>query len=199
MKSWLFAGVGVLIGLIAVLGFGLSKPYSLRGAIFSPAQKAPDFFLRDVNQNSFRLSDQKNRLVLLFFGYTRCPDVCPQTMMAMKQIRASLGTQAKNVDFVFISVDPAYDTPAKVKAFVNNFDPNIIGLSGTEAELQPVWKAYGVYRESTHPEDNSPEQIEAHSAEAYLVDRQGRLRLAYSEGTAMNDMAQDIRFLLTNG
>jgi protein SCO1 len=198
MRNWIWLGVGILIGLAGVLGAAFIRPYTLHGSVFTPAQKAPDFSLQDANGNSFRLSDQKDRLVVLFFGYTRCPDVCPQTLTMMKEIRADLGTRAKDVSFVFITVDPAYDSAAIVKDFVKAFDPDIVGLTGTEASLQPVWKAYGVYRESTNPADHTPEQIEAHSAQAYLVDRAGRLRLTYSDGTPANDIEQDIRYLLSN-
>ena len=138
-------------------------------------------------------------MVLLFFGFTSCPDVCPTTLSDFKQVRQRLGKDADRVSFVFITVDPDRDTPERMAKYASGFDPSFIGLSGDEAQLGPVWKAYGVYRQLKKASaDDTAYEVE-HSTQLYLVDASGNLRLTYSYGTPVDDLLQDIRFLLKKG
>ncbi|NOH04289.1 MAG: SCO family protein [Chloroflexi bacterium] len=137
----------------------------------------------------------RQRIVLLFFGYTSCPDVCPTTLAEMKQVMDALRDDAQHVQVVFISVDPERDTPEKIQAYANHFHPSFIGLSGAEAELEPVWQAYSIFREVVQS-DSALGVIVNHTARTYLVDAQGNLRLSYAYGTPVEDIVHDIKLLL---
>ncbi len=195
-RTVLWLGLGLLLGFIVALGVTMSRPYTLRGSEIQQAYTAPDFNLTDGNGDSFRLSDQQGRLVLIFFGYTSCPDVCPTTLSEMKQIKARLGNDADKVEVVFITVDPERDLPEKVGQYVSAFDPSFVGLSGTEQQLDPVWQAYGVYHQANKKSPEDTQYAVEHSSRLYLVDTAGNLRLTYSFGTAVDDILQDVRYLL---
>jgi protein SCO1/2 len=136
------------------------------------------------------LSGQQGNAVLLFFGYTSCPDVCPATLAAFKQMRAQLGAAADRVQFVMVTTDPAVDTPAKLSQFLGGIDPALVGLTGSRAELMPVWAAYGVYVDQV-----APGAVD-HTSRLYAVDAAGNLRLTYQADTPPADVAQDVRRLL---
>ena len=131
----------------------------------------------------------------MFFGFTNCPDICPATLSVFKQVSSELGRASTNVKYVFITVDPNRDTPEKVQSYISGFNPDFIGLSGSEADLTPVWNAYGVYREINTSKSATDYDV-THSTRIYLIDTHGDLRLTYSFGTPAQDMADDIRFLL---
>jgi protein SCO1/2 len=117
-------------------------------------------------------------------------------MADYKKILANLGSKADQVTFVLVTVDPAFDSAATMDAYLANFDPRIVGLVGTEAQLMPVWEAYGVYRETTHHGGNTPEELESHSARIYGIDKQGQMRVTYSNGTPYEDIESDLQYLL---
>jgi protein SCO1 len=195
----LFSVVAVAVGLMfAMADAGVfSRPYALHGAPVDPTFAAPDFTLNDQHGQPFQLSAQRGKLVLIFFGYTHCPDECPLTLAQFKQARDQLDrfAQADQVRFVFITIDPERDTQEQIKTYLDAFDPAFVGLTGSEADLTPVWRAYGVYRQKqpgSTPDDYSMD----HSAQVYLVDTRGNWRLTWPPELAAQDMVQDIRYLL---
>src|SRR5512143_1730289 len=170
----------VLGGLVALVVLGIAgaemlvQAYKFRGSAIDPPVAANNFTLKDQNGHAFQLGDQRGKIVLMFFGYTNCPDVCPTTLLQFKQARAQLGSQAERVRFVFVTVDPERDTADKIKTYLGAIDPGIIGLTGSQAELEAVWKAYGVYRQQQPGQ--SPDQyadLIEHSGRVYLIDTQG--------------------------
>lgn len=188
-------GLVLLIGVVAIVTFAFQKTDSFRGTLYDPAQPAPEIALTRADGQDFRLSDQKGKVVYLFFGYTSCPDVCPTTLAEMRQVREAVGDKADQVEVVFVTVDPDRDTPEKVQKYASVFNPNFIGLSGSMDELQQIWDAYGVYRKieaSTDPNDYPV----THSSRLYLVDQGGNLRLSYAFGTPPDDVARDLKTLL---
>lgn len=188
--------LGVLLGLALIAGVAMATPYTLRGSALVPPPPAPDFTLTAGDASPWQLSDQKGRLVLVFFGYTTCPDVCPATLAEMQQMRERLGEErARDVQVVFITVDPERDTPERIGKYVAGFDPSFVALSGSEAELQPVWDAYGVFRE-INPNSTGSGYLVDHTARVYLIDRAGNLRASYVFGTPLDDYVQDVKFLL---
>ncbi len=196
-KKFVFGGIIALVVLVIAGAEGFARNYAFRGSLIDPPFSAPDITLNDQNGQPFRLSDQRGRIVLIFFGYTHCPDICPTTLAQFKQARTQLGSQADQVRFVFITVDPQRDTAERMKTYLAALDPTIIGLSGSEADLTPVWSHYGVYRQKQAgptPDDYSMD----HSTQVYLVDKQGNLRLTYAYGTPTDNMVQDIRYLLAH-
>lgn len=194
----LWIGLGILLGLLMVGAITLTRPYTLRGSRIDPPIPAADFALKESDGQVFRLSEQRGKITLIFFGYTTCPDVCPATLAEMKQVRERLGENADRVSFVFVTVDPQRDTPERIGDYVANFDPAIHGLSGSESELEPVWKSYGVYRAIQNVETAAGYLVD-HTARVYLVDAQGNLSVTYAFGTPVDDLVLDLRYLLKNG
>ncbi len=171
------------------------QPYAYHGSVIEPPARAADFTLTAHDGKSFRLSEQTGKSVVLFFGYTSCPDVCPTTLYNFKKIRAQLTHQADQTRFVFITVDPERDTRERLGAYVTNFDPSFVGLTGTMNELEVVWKNYGVYR-AKREGGTALGYLVDHSSRIYLVDPRGNLRVTYTDDTLADDIARDIRHLL---
>ena len=193
----LWIAFGIFLGLLGVGAVVLTRPYAFRGSRIEPPVPATDFTLNQADGSSFTLSEQRGKLTLIFFGYTTCPDVCPATLSEMKQIRERLGADAERVSFVFVTVDPERDTPERMGQYVAAYDPAIHGLTGSEAELEPVYKAFGVYR-AKQEVNSSVGYLVDHTSRVYLVDQQGNLSVTYSFGTPVNDMLLDVRHLLKN-
>jgi protein SCO1/2 len=194
-KKWWIGGL-IAVVVLAIAGTEtFLSAFKFRGSAIDPPVAAADFWLKDQTGQVFQLGGQRGKLVLLFFGYTSCPDVCPTTLAQFKRARAQLGGQAERVRFVFVTVDPERDTPAQMGKYLGAFDPAFVGLGGSEAELEPVWKAYGVYRQ-IQPGSSATGYLVDHSARAYLIDAQGNLRLTYAFGATADDMAADMRYLL---
>lgn len=188
---------GTLIGLLLLLlgvGFVL-RPYTYRGTSIEPPLPMMDFRLLDQHGAEFRLSDLKGKLVLVFFGYTYCPDVCPITLAEFKQVKENLAQQADKVRFVFITVDPQRDSPEVLAKHLQNFDPQFIGLTGTEEDLAKVWKQFGAYREIRQVE-GSQNYLVDHTARIYVLDAEQNLILTYSYDTGARILLEDIRHLL---
>ncbi len=191
-----FAPLALIVSALAAMAAWGLRPYTFRGQPLQPPRPAPDFVLVDPDGHPFRLSDQRGRVVLLFFGYTTCPDVCPTALARFRQVREALGAEAAHVRFVFITVDPERDTPARLKRYVETFSPDFIALTGDRAALARVWEDYGVYVERQEAEGSAVGYLITHSSWTYLVDPDGDLRLIYPHGIAAQGMAMDIRYLL---
>jgi protein SCO1/2 len=189
-KTFFWLVLGLAAGLILTAGLALARTHTLNGSVLEPPQPAAQIALED-----FRLSDQKGKVVLVFFGYTFCPDVCPATLGTMKRFLERVGNQADRVEVVFVTVDPQRDTTEKMDAYTSAFDPRITGLSGTEADLEQVWQAYWVFHEA-QPAGSSGAYLVDHSSQVFLIDPQGNLRTTYAFGTSAEDIAADVRFLL---
>jgi len=194
-RKILLGVVGILGVVVLVWATAFARPYILKGSEITSGVAAPEIALTQADAQPFNLTAYRGRIVLVFFGYTSCPDVCPTTMADFKRLKADLGEKASQVEFVFITVDPQRDTPERTQAYASGFDQGFIGLSGTEGELQPVWTAYGVYRKLEDNGHHDGYSVE-HSTRIYLIDKSGHLRLTYPYGTAVTDLAGDIRYLL---
>lgn len=183
-----------MIAVFVILG--PTRPYTFQGSLIDPPVKAPQFKLSEVNGEQFQLSDLDGQVVIMFFGYTSCPDVCPVTLTDFLQIRSKLGDKADKVSFVFITVDPERDTAERMKKYLTNFDPEIIGLTGERSELEAVWAKYGVY--AAKVEGGSGENyLMDHSSRIYVIDPQGNLLLTYLFGTDYQVIAEDVRYLVS--
>jgi len=195
-SKYLYIGVGLLVGLALTLGVWnvLARSYTYQGSLINPPVPAADFTLTDQQGRPFQLSDQKGKVVLIFFGYTNCPDICPITMAQFKLVKDGLGDLANNVRFVFITVDPQRDNVETLRAYVGKFDPSFVGLTGDPTNLAGVWKDYGVYvnKDATDSQDN---YIDEHTARIYAIDAKGNWRLTYLYGTETDALVQDISHL----
>lgn len=172
------------------------RPYQFNGSAYPEQLPAADFELTRTDGQPYRLSDRQGRVVLIFFGYTFCPDVCPATLADAKRLIEGLGDQAEQVDFLFITVDPERDTPEVLGNYVANFHPAIIGLTGSEEALAAMREDYFVFAEKEVIEDSAVGYLMAHTARVFLVDPAGRLRLSYAFGTLPDDILQDVRYIL---
>lgn len=159
------------------------------------ADYAKDFSLTDADGKVRTLADFKGKVVVLFFGYAQCPDVCPTTMTEMAQVKQALGADADKLQVLFITVDPARDTPTVMKAYMGAFDPSFVALIPTPEQLAATakdFKAYYKKVDGTTPTSYSMD----HSAASYLYDPKGRLRLYARYGTGVPAMVADIKALL---
>lgn len=198
-KKTLLVGVFVflLVGLVAAGVYLFSEPPGFRGTAYTePFPTAPEFELARGNGESFRLGEARGDVVLLFFGYTSCPDICPTTMAELKTALDRVGREkAENVKVVFVTVDPQRDTPERVQEYVNHFDDDFIGLSGSEAELAKVWNEYGVFREVVDGTSAAGYLVD-HTARVTLIDQQGHLRVSYSFDAPVENIVHDLQLLL---
>jgi protein SCO1/2 len=183
-----FLGVGILALLmtVAAIVYTTSKP-SFKGAVISPPWPAPELKLTDHNGQPFQMSSQRGKVVLLFFGYTNCPDECPLTMAHLKLALESLGNRAKDVQVVMVSTDPFRDTPQALKDFMAHFNPSFLGLTGTSGELRKAWIDYGVTVEAGG---------ETHSTYLYVIDPSGDVRETFLPDAEPNQIASDVSLLL---
>ncbi len=202
MKSihYFLFGLGSALGLVIVAGVALlTRSYAYQGSLIDPPLPIADFQLtgQDGQPVHFRdlYGEGDGKVVLVFFGYTHCPDVCPLTLADFKQVKAQLQSQAAQVRFVFITVDPERDTPEVLGKHLANFDPSFTGLTGNRQELEPVWKTFGVYQ-AKEGTGRAAEDLVDHTSRVYAIDRHGDLRLTYLFGTRPEAIAQDVEHLL---
>jgi protein SCO1/2 len=142
----------------------------------------------------FRLSDLRGKIVLLFFGYTYCPDVCPATLAELNQALYKLQISADSIQVVFVSVDPDRDTPESTQEYVERFNPSFIGLSGSMDELEKIWQDYDIFREVVVSDSNLT--TVSHTARVILIDQDGSMRLSYAFGTPVADIVFDLNLIL---
>lgn len=172
---------------------GLQERQAFR---LQPPAPAHDFVLTDQHGRPFQLSAQKGHPVLLFFGYTHCPDVCPTTLVTFKSVKELLGERARDVRFVFITVDPERDTPERLREHVGYYDPDFVALWGPPKEIDSVRAAYGIVATREQQEGAPGGYWIVHTAASLLVDPQGRLSALYPFGTSAEEIAADLRQLL---
>jgi protein SCO1 len=161
----------------------------------SGADYAKDFQLPDQNGQMRSLKDFKGKIVVLFFGYTQCPDVCPTTLTEMMQAKQMLGADGDKLQVVFVTVDPERDTPQLLKAYMANFDPSFVALRGSPDELAAVAKDFKMYYKKAEGKTPTSYTMD-HSAASYVYDTQGRLRLYTRYGTGAQALASDFKLLL---
>jgi protein SCO1/2 len=154
---------------------------------------APDFTLTDQNSRPFQLSNLRGHTVALFFGYTHCPDVCPTTLAALARAKRQLGTEGARFDVVFVTVDPQRDTKAVVAKYVRLFDPSFIGLTGTTAQLAPVYAAYKVYHQALPSHGSAAGYLVAHSSTVDFIDPHGHIRSFGDWSDTPAELAADVK------
>lgn len=180
----------------AVLALGSRRSgTTFHGSELQPPAPAPDFALTSVAGETVRLSDWKGQVVVLYFGYTFCPDVCPATLAKLAQARQVIGEPAATLRVVMITVDPERDTPAALNRYVTAFNSEFLGLTGTPEQIQTVAKAYGIYYRR-HEGSAATGYLVDHTASALVIDRQGKLRLLLPYEQSVPEVASDLRILL---
>lgn len=154
-----------------------------------------DFVLTDHNGRAKSLKDFAGKVVVLFFGYTQCPDVCPTTMVELVAVKKLLGRDGERLQGLFVTLDPQRDTPEVLKAYVENFDPTFLALYSTPEKLQALAKEYKVYYNKVDGPTPSSYTLD-HSAGSYVYDAMGKLRLYTRYGSGPAALAADIKLLL---
>lgn len=160
------------------------------------ADYAKDFALTDFNGQPRSLKDYQGKIVVMFFGYTQCPDVCPTAMTELVAVKKLLGADGDKLQALFVTVDPERDTPEMLKAYMGNFDPSFVALrADTPEKLAAVAKDYKVYYKKVEGKTPTSYTMD-HSAGSYVYDTQGRLRLYARYGSGAGALATDIKLLL---
>jgi protein SCO1/2 len=188
--------IAVLVLLLSAGAPTAARPAELRGAVLSPPRRASDFALATPEGRSFRLSDQRGRVVALSFGYTSCPDVCPTTLAELVQVRSRLGAAGARFQVVFITVDPERDTPERLREYAQGFAGGLVALTGDPEALARVRRAYGVVAEKRAVPGTRQAYLIDHSAFVYVIDPDGRLRVLFNFGASIEDMTHTVRLLL---
>ncbi len=185
----------LLVLILLAMGMaGCRRPYTFHGMVMQSPQPAPDFTLTTHQGQPLRLSDLRGRTVVLYFGYTFCPDVCPATLSEWAKAMRLLGDKADQVQFLMITVDPERDTPAKMADYVSHFDPRFIGLSGPADEIARIATLYGVYYQKH--EEGGENYLVDHTATQTVIDKDGYIKLIFPFGTTADDIAADLRYML---
>ena len=141
------------------------------------------------------MKDFAGKVVIVFFGFTQCPDVCPTTMVELAQIKKTMGTDGDKLQVVFITVDPERDTPELLKAYMGNFDPTFIALRPTMEQLPQVAKDFKIYYKKVEGKTPGSYSVD-HSAGSYVYDSKGNIRLYIRYGSDAQGLTSDFRLLL---
>jgi protein SCO1/2 len=182
-------------GALVLAGCDNKQPSFQNLDITGNSQFATDFALPDTNGKLRTLADFKGKAVILLVGYTHCPDVCPTTMAELSQAMQQLGPDAARVQVLFVTVDPARDTPEVLSQYVAAFNPSFIGLRPTDAQLAKVAKDFRVYYAKV--EGKTPDSYTMdHTAASYVFDPSGKLRLFARDGQGVRPWIHDLRLLL---
>jgi protein SCO1/2 len=184
--------VGLLVVGIAI--FQYTMPPVLHGSVIEPPKPMPDFTLQAGN-GPVSLADFRGKIVVLYFGYTSCPDVCPTTLANLRQALDSLGSKAGDVQVLFVSVDWKRDTPAKMASYTSAFRPDFIGLSGTQEQINAVTKDYGIFYQLNLPDANGYYSVD-HTATVQVLDRQGSLIMTWPYGLTPDELLDDLKVLV---
>jgi len=191
----LLPALAVLFSLI-LSGCNLFS-YEFKGTQFDPPIPIDDFELVDNHNQPFHLSDVKGNIVLVFFGYTFCPDVCPLTLADVRTALDGLEGR-EHVKVLFISVDPDRDTPESLDEYVTAFDPDFIGLTDPDyANVQKVMKPFGAYAEKEGVENSAAGYLVNHTARLYLLNPQQEMLLTYAFGFDADDLRSDLEHLIS--
>ncbi|MCJ0762125.1 SCO family protein [Variovorax terrae] len=171
-----------------------SKP-QFKAVDITGAGYARDFQLTDHNGQPRSLKDFKGRLVVVFFGYTQCPDVCPTSMAELAEAKKLLGPDGDKLQGLFVTVDPERDTPEVLKAYMGNFDPGFLALYTTPDKLEALAKDFKIYYKKV-PGKTATSYTMDHSAGSYVYDTQGNVRLFTRYGSGAQALADDLKLLL---
>ena len=168
----------------------------LRSGSFEPPREAPAFTLDGSNGKKLSLRDHLGKVVILQFGFTFCEKVCPVTLARLTQVHKQLGSAARDVQLIYVTVDPKRDSPERLREHLAAFNPSFLGATGPPDELAAVRKAYGVFAEELVSRNRALGYEVNHSSSIYLVDRQGKVSGLVPFGTPADDIVHDLKLLL---
>ena len=184
-----------LLATLVVASCGGGAPAFRATDISGTTEWGRDFALPDAAGRQRRLADFRGKAVVLFFGYTQCPDVCPTTLSAMAEVMKLLGGDAARLQVVFVTLDPERDTPALIAEYMAQFNPGFLGLRGDTAATEAVAREFKVFFTKQAAGKAGGYTLD-HTAGSYVFDPQGRLRLYVRHGAPASDIAADLSLLL---
>jgi len=195
-NAWLsWFGALALLAFLAGLSACSDPKLAFKGVDITGADYAKELNLPDQNGQVRKLKDFSGKLVVVFFGYTQCPDVCPTTMQELAEVKRLLGPDGDKLQAVFVTVDPERDTTELLKAYVENFDASFVALRPTQEQLPAIAKEFKIYFKRVEGKTPSSYTMD-HSAGSYIFDTQGRVRLFNRYGTGAQALADDFKLLL---
>ncbi len=192
----------IMLGIATIVGIGgrfawdhFQKPENIGSPVAGALIGGP-FELVDHTGKTVTQEDYKGRFMLIYFGYTFCPDVCPTELQDMTTALEELGDDAKDILPVFITVDPKRDTPEVMAEYVSNFYPGMVGLTGSDQQVAAAAKAYRIYYAKVAEDENDPDYLMDHSSIIYMMGKDGELAAYFNASMAPEDMAKAIAKLL---
>lgn len=190
------AGAAILVGGGPLLSAcSPAEKLQFKSIDLTGADYAKDFSLADQNGKVRSIKDFAGKVVVIFFGFTQCPDVCPASMVELAQVKKALGPDGDKLQVLFITVDPERDTPELLKAYMGNFDPTFLALRPTMEQLPQVAKDFKIYYKKVDGKTPGSYTME-HSAGSYVYDPRGNIRLYSRYGSDTQGLASDLRLLL---
>lgn len=177
---------------------GCSQAYTFHGTVNDPPKPAVAVAGTNWDEKTFHLSDLQGKVVVAFFGYTYCPDVCPLTLANMNEAYQKLGDKVKDVAFVFISTDPARDTPKRLATYMAAFNTHFYGINIPDKDLAAVKAGFGVYAEKNKeaPNQTAENYFVDHTGYIYIIDQQGQWRVTYPYNAPTEEIVADVEHLL---
>jgi protein SCO1/2 len=184
-----------VLGMLLLCGAAAQAAPALKSGVFAPARMAPEIAQKAADGAEFRLSALRGKVVVLEFGFTHCPAVCPASLAALAAARQKLGANADRLQVVFVSVDPERDTPARLTSYLAQFDKSFIGITGTLEQMAAIRKDYGITA-TRHPIGESKTQYQmGHSSYLYFIDKKGMLRALMPFGRPADEIVHDVNVL----
>lgn len=193
MKTKILLGTfAIILGLAT--GIYFFRPHTFHGTVIQSPETSYDFTLTGGN-GEVSLSDFRGKLVLIYFGYTFCPDICPATLGNVNQALKQIGSKAEDVQLIMVSLDPQRDTPEKLEQYVAHFNPTFIGITGTQEQVDTVTSLYGIFYEKKEGSEATNYLID-HTATLMVIDRAGYLKLVFPFGVTADEIADDLKYML---
>ena len=191
--------IGALwVGAAGIFSACSPKGPKFQGVDLTGAEYGRDLPLTDQFGKERSIKDFAGKVVVVFFGYTQCPDVCPTSMSELAEVKRSLGADGDKLQGIFVTVDPERDTPEMLKGYMASFDPSFIALRGTPEQLVAVAKDFKIYFKRVDGQTPTSYTMD-HSAGSYVYDTKGRLRVYHRYGAGAPSLAADVRALLDEG
>jgi len=197
-RTLLLAGAAALLAACDRLPPSASSTPAFKAVDVTGADYGNGIALPDQDGKTRTLADFKGKLVVVFFGYTQCPDVCPTTMAELAQVKKAMGKDGDRIQGVFITVDPERDTPQILKAYLGSFDPSFVALRGTPEQTAAAAKSFKVFYAKV-PGKTEGSYTMDHTAGSYVFDTNGKLRLFTRYGSGSEALKSDLQALLATG
>jgi len=188
----------ILISLVIVLGLAAGvvffRPHTFHGTVIQSPEPSYNFTLSSA-KGDVSLSDYRGKVVLLYFGYTFCPDICPGTLANAAQALRNMDKNADDVQLIMVSLDPGRDTPEKLAEYTGHFYPSFIGITGTKEQIDEIAALYGIYYKINEGSEATGYLID-HTATMMVLDREGYLKLVFPYGVTSEEIADDLKYML---